>query len=55
MFEGQFLDEMRRSELTVFAFDESGIHRMLNQRLDFGDLAVRYRAHREWSMPSGFS
>src|SRR6185369_11973553 len=45
MLEGQFLDEMRRNQFAVFALDKARIHRMLNQRLDVGDLSIRYRAH----------
>src|ERR1700716_864917 len=45
IFEGQFLDEMWRNDLTFGVLDEAGIHRMLDQRLDFGGLSARSRAH----------
>src|SRR6202022_1371891 len=41
MFEGQLLDEMRRNDLALGVLDEAGIHRMRDQRLDFGGLAPR--------------
>src|ERR1700730_11707143 len=41
MFEGQLLDEMRRDDLALGVLDEAGIHRMLDQGLDFGGLAAR--------------
>src|ERR1700677_2690308 len=45
MFEGDLLDEMRRNDRAIGIFDESGIHRMLDQRLDFGSVAARCGAH----------
>src|SRR6266851_5026411 len=45
MFEGQLLDEMRRDDLALGVLDEAGIHRMLDQGLDFGGLAARSRPH----------
>src|ERR1700720_351722 len=57
IFEGQFLDEMRRYDLTLGIPDEAGIHRMLDQRLDFGVLSARNRAnangrgHRDSPLP----
>src|ERR1700687_2047754 len=41
MFEGQLLDEMRRDDLALGVLDEAGIHRMLDQGLDFGGLGPR--------------
>src|ERR1700722_610521 len=40
IFEGQFLDEMRRNNLALRVLDEAGIHRMLDQCLDFGGFAA---------------
>src|SRR5437879_12558911 len=40
IFEGQFLDEVRRNSVALGVLDEAGIHRMLDQRLDFGGLAA---------------
>src|ERR1700681_664104 len=45
VFEGQFPDEMRRNDLALGVLDEAGIHRVLDQRLDFGGLAARARTH----------
>src|SRR5437762_13166860 len=45
ILEGQFLDEMWRNDLALGVLDEAGIHRMLDQRLDFGGLSARSRAH----------
>src|SRR5206468_7612221 len=45
IFEGQLLDEMRRDDLALRILDEAGIHRVLDQRLYFGDVAVRGGAH----------
>src|SRR5712671_659820 len=41
IFEGQLLDEMRRNDLALGVLDEAGIHRMLDQRLHLGEVAVR--------------
>src|SRR5258708_15368952 len=45
IFEGQFPDEVRRNERAVGVLDEAGIHRVLDQRLDFGGLSARDRTH----------
>jgi hypothetical protein len=45
MLESQFLDEMRRDELALGVLDEARIHRVLDQRLHFGDVAVDRGAH----------
>src|SRR5580692_6151219 len=45
IFEGQLLDEMRRDQLALGVLDIAGVHRVLDQRLDFGVLAARSRAH----------
>src|SRR5258705_993861 len=41
IFEGQLLDEVRRNDLALDVLDEAGIHRVLDQRLHFGDVAGR--------------
>src|SRR3984893_5753044 len=40
IFEGQFPDEVRWNGLALGVLDETGIHRMLDQRLDFGGVAA---------------
>src|SRR6202158_5216525 len=45
IFKGQLLDEMRRNDLALGVLDEAGIHRMLDQRLDFGGFVARGGAH----------
>ncbi len=45
IFEGQHLDEMWRNDLALGVLDEAGIHRMLDQRLHLGGVAVRGGAH----------
>src|SRR3954453_15168127 len=40
VFESQLLDEMRRDRLALGIPDEAGIHRVLNERLDFGGLTT---------------
>src|SRR5436190_6271589 len=40
VFESQLLDEMRRDRLALGIPDEAGIHRVLNERLDFGGLTA---------------
>src|SRR3954454_14103412 len=40
VFESQLLDEMRRDRLALWLPDEAGIHRVLNERLDFGGLTT---------------
>src|SRR3954468_23133253 len=39
IFEGQFLDEMCWNDFALGVLDEAGIHRVLDQRLNFGILA----------------
>src|ERR1700731_1065429 len=43
IFEGQSLDKMRRNNLALGVLHEAGIHRMLDQHLNFGDLSARDR------------
>src|ERR1043166_3668132 len=45
MFERKLLDEVRRDEFAFGILDEAGIHRVLDQRLYFGLLAVGRRAN----------
>jgi hypothetical protein len=45
MFEGQLLDKMRWNDLALVVLDEAGIHRMLDQHLDFGGLSAQDRPH----------
>src|ERR1700761_7678467 len=54
VLEGKLLDEMRRDDLSLRVLDEAGIHRMLDQRLHLGGVAVGGGAHANGRCHVGF-